>query len=287
MPNLGCLIMTAIFSAHYIVAKSIIDKGISPYSLSSWRGIIGGAIILSFFRKQIKIELLKKNKAPLIIISLFGFCLNQILFMQGLKLTSPVNAALISNTIPVVSLVFAAFAKLEILNVRKVAGVTLSFLMVSALIFESSKGVIEIMGLGNLFIFLNVVCFCASLILGKILLTSGFPFQVLTGIMLFTGGLCTSIVAGPELMDLWTSSSEVPQFFMKVIFEILISTAVAYLMNLWVLSKLPISNVTFFIYLQPLITGMIYYFTGQAIPSIIQTVAFCGILTGAILIKDP
>lgn len=284
LPYFICVLFNGLFSLHYIVAKEILGNDISIYSLSGWRGLVGGGLILLIFRKQIEWNMLKKHKFSFIFLGIMGFFLNQILFMQGLKMSTPLNAALISNTIPVVSFVYSVIFKVENLNFKKFTGILLSFILVTYLIISNGAGDIHLMNRGNLLIFLNVFFFCGALVKAKSLLNAGIPFQIITGIMLFVGGFFMSLLAGPEFMDMYQYGSQSAIGLGYVFFEVIISTSVVYLLNLWSLKKLPVSTVTFFNYLQPLgasILSIIYY--GHR-PTIDLLFVYLGIIVGGFLV---
>ena len=62
----------------------------------------------------------------LLVLSLFGVCLNQILFLEGLYRTVPSHSALINTSIPVTTLLVAVLLRHEKLTRRKAAAVILS-----------------------------------------------------------------------------------------------------------------------------------------------------------------
>ena len=148
------VVVSIIFSVHYLFAKKILISGVSPYALSAFRGVLGGLIILIVARKKIQLKSIKENIWAIIFVAGMGFFLNQIFFMQGLKRTSAINTALISNTIPIFSLIFAWFIKLEKMSFRKCLGISISFLCVSFLVFSSKKEVASDSGefLGNILV---------------------------------------------------------------------------------------------------------------------------------------
>ena len=284
-----CVVVTTIFSLHYLAASEILAQNVSPPSLSAWRGVLGGSLILLLTRQKLSWPNIVQNIVPLFLISFFGFFLNQILFMHGLRMSTPLNAALISNTIPVFSILFAIFIKLEHFGWRKFTGIILSFLFASYLVF-SKNGTSHSGGmfhLGNLLILLNVISFSGAFIWAKRMMKNDFPFEVLTGIMLLLGGIMTSLYAWNQLFDLAFYSVKGWNNFLLFLFEVIFSTAIAYFLNLWTLKKFDASKVTFFIYLQPIITSIGYFILTGRPPPTFHLFVFGGICFGGYLILVP
>tara|TARA_Y100000780_G_C13695863_1_gene422206 strand:- start:20016 stop:20885 length:870 start_codon:yes stop_codon:yes gene_type:complete len=284
---MGCALVALIFSFHYIAAKEVMSAGITPYALSSFRGIVGGLLILLMFRKKIVVSHIRSNIVSILIMGFLGFFINQIFFMNGLKLSSALNGALISNTIPVVSFIFAFFAGVERGGLKKSLGVAISFSCVTYLVFNGSGdtgSVHNFLNMGNLYIFLNVVSFCAAFVLGKKVMNGDIAFEMITGLMLLFGGSLMLFVAREEMLDVLIYLQRGKKEFLLILFETIMSTSVVYYLNLWTLKKLNVSKVTFFAYLQPIITAIGEIFFLQKYPELIAIIPFVGILFGGVLI---
>lgn len=281
-----CLIVTTIFSFHYIVAKTILTAGVSQFALSSWRGLLGGGLLLIIFRKKLSLKVIKDNWLSLFFISFLGFFINQILFMKGLSLTSSLNVAVISNTIPIITAVFAFLVGIEKITIRKAIGIFITFSLVSYLIMgkhDNGPGN-NIFNFGNSLILLNVIAFCFAFVLGKKLLKADFPYELLAGLMLFGGGVMMIFVAQEKMMDIYQYSSEGVLNFSRVVFEILVSTSVVYLLNIKALQLMNATKVSFFIYLQPIITGVSDFVINGNAPRMELYFVFAGILVGGYLV---
>jgi drug/metabolite transporter (DMT)-like permease len=283
-PLAVCFLVTSIFSLHYIAAKEVLNADVSPYSLSAWRGIIGGGIILLYFRRLWGSSELVGRWGMVFLTAFLGFFVNQIFFMKGLKLTTPTSTSLISNTIPVMTFALALTLRIERFDLRKFAGVVISFVLICILIIQDKAAEAEFFNLGNLFIFLNVIAFSLSFVLGKKILNKDFPFQLLTGFILFFGGGMMSLVAGEELFDLVHYSTQSSKALGLVLFEILISTSFVYFLNIWTLKKLEATTVTFFVYFQPIITSLGELLVFQQVPEMYKIWVFLGIVLGGILV---
>ena len=285
LPYIVCFLVTLIFSIHYIVAKEVLNSGIPPLLLASTRGVFGGLLILFIFRKKIDITLIKENLWSLLCIGLFGFCLNQYLFMNGLTLSTPLHAAIISNSIPILTLLISLAFKTEKATFSKVLGIIIAFSLVTSLLFFNITFVsAEFLNFGNLLIFLNVLCFSFSFVWSKKLLQRGFPFEILTGFMLLIGGLvllCFSIKDTGLLLDYL---AEGPKEISIMLFEVFISTSLVYALNTWTASKLDVSVVTYFIYFQPILTALGGFVLFQSVPSLGSVFIYLGVMLSGILV---
>ncbi len=283
---IGCILVALIFSFHYLAAKKVMGAGVTPYALSSFRGIGGGALILLMFRNKFSLPALKTSFLPVALMGFLGFFLNQIFFMNGLKMSTALNGALISNTIPVVSFIFAFFSGIEKGGIRKAIGVGLSFLCVTYLVLHESSGSggQNFFNMGNLLIFLNVIVFCAAFVMGKKVMNGDLAFEIITGFMLLIGGLLMLFVARGSVLEVFDYMSRGKTETALIFFETVFSTSAVYYLNLWTLKKLNVSKVTFFAYLQPIITAIGEIFFLQKFPEWITIIPFMGILFGGVLI---
>lgn len=107
------------------LGKMILAGSVSPLLLTDCR-IIGAAALfwlLSFFVPQEHVS--PKDLLSIFFASLLGLVLNQCLFLYGLSLTSPINASIITTSLPIVTMVMAAIVLREPVTRLKVGGVFL------------------------------------------------------------------------------------------------------------------------------------------------------------------
>ena len=96
-----CILNAIIFCFHFFACKDIL-KYTHPLNFAAIRGLMGGIILIIVFREKIFKCLNKKNIKDMAWIGFLGFCINQIFFMYGLKESTPLNASIIMNTIPMI-----------------------------------------------------------------------------------------------------------------------------------------------------------------------------------------
>lgn len=265
--------MTCIFSAHYLVAKIVLREGVDPLAFAGVRGVVGGLCLLALYYPIVIPSTTRFVLRGVFLISLFGYCINMIFFMQGLSKTTATNVALISNTIPLVSSGMAILLGMESISLRKGVGLATGFLgLAGYLAYQYQLDLGEHLH-GNLFVFINVLLVCIGLVLTKKIL-KGVPPETVTTWMLLLGGAMLITLSAPQVPDLIHYSIWSPRNFGLMVYECAISTAIVYLLNFKALQHLNLSTTTVFIYLQTPITALFTFFFLGASPSLAMLPTF-------------
>ena len=119
--------------------KDAMTHGLDGIDLATMR-IVGGAILFwltSFFVKKEKVP--NRDKFRLAGAGLFGLGLNQGCFTVGLSLTSPVNASIITTSLPIFAMILSAIILKERLTKLKVNGVLLGCIGAIILVLASAN----------------------------------------------------------------------------------------------------------------------------------------------------
>ena len=119
--------------------KDAMTHGLDGIDLATMR-IVGGAILFwltSFFVKKEKVP--NRDKFRLAGAGLFGLGLNQGCFTIGLSLTSPVNASIITTSLPIFAMILSAIILKERLTKLKVNGVLLGCIGAIILVLASAN----------------------------------------------------------------------------------------------------------------------------------------------------
>ncbi len=109
----------------------------TPLSLTTFR-MVGAAAafwMLSLFLKEEHVE--PKDMLRLFFAALFALILNQGMFIFGLSLTSPINASIVTTTLPIVTMIVAAVYLREPITNLKVSGIFIGALGALILILSS------------------------------------------------------------------------------------------------------------------------------------------------------
>jgi len=274
--------VSLLFVVHFYVAKDVL-KSVHPNILGGFRGLVGGILIILFAARGANFKEQKQFLKYFLLIAFFGFFINQILFLGGLKKTSALNTSIILNTIPVTTALIAMIFKVELFDWRKLGGAMLGFAMVTILASSTKSG--GAIQSGDVLIFLSVVCLGIGTTFQKVAMKKGAFPALISGTMLLFGGIALCLVSlnkVPELFEYGMGSGR--QAF-NVIYEVIFSTALTYYLSLEALKYLAPSQSMIFIYAQPLMTSSIDIIFFNKYPSLIIVPVFFGVcLSGWLVI---
>lgn len=253
--HMALLAVNAIYGLNYVFAKDVMPVYIQPSGFILTR-VIGAVVLfwlLHLFLGVEKIE--KKDFFRLAISGLFGVAANQLMFFQGLNLSTPINASVLMVATPITVLIIASIVIGEKLTPLKITGILVGAIGAVALIIYS-RGAVDFSSqtrIGNIFILLNAFSYAIYLVIAKPLMKKYKPLTVITWV--FTFGLIYVLPFGfNELKQVeWSSFSF--DIWWRVAYIILLVTFVTYLFNLFALKYVESSVVSIYIYSQPLIAA--------------------------------
>lgn len=281
--GLCSFIVSFTFCLHFFVAKEVM-KEIPPIVLGGMRGLLGGLLLFVIFLPSHKNAIKLSHVKILLSIAFFGYFINQILFLNGLKLTSALNTAVIMNLIPVTAAAIAMMFRVETFAWRKILGALLGFSMIALLTLSTSNGSFTGAKLGDLLIFTSVVTLCISTVLTKSLVKTGFPSPLISASMLFIGGLALCALVPDQLILLVNYAASSDLHLAQIVFEIVISTALTYLLSFKALQYLAPSQSMIFIYLQPLMAAGIDFLIFAKTPPFILIPVLIGVIFASYLV---
>lgn len=201
---------------------------------------------------------------PIAILSLLGMALGQGLFLIGLRYTTSINSAIIITMIPILTLLVVVLRKQEELNFNKLIGFVLSFfgvlLMRNVNDFKMAGDTL----IGDGLVFLAATCFALYISFGKRYFMK-FDNMWTTTWMFFISGLAM-MPFNIESADSILNFSGNSLFYSAATYSILGATLLTYFLNNWALNKAASGQVAIFIYLQPVVAGIIgYFFLGEPV----------------------
>lgn len=274
-----------IYGINYGVAKELMPEFLSPFGFIFCRVI--GALFLFFFfaivlRKGEKVE--RKDFFRLALCGLFGVAANQLMFFYGLNLTSPINAAIIMTSNPILVLIFSALIIRERITATKLAGVFLGLAGAAALILHGKTLSVESDGLiGDLFIFLNATSYALYLVLVKPLMSKYKPITVIKWVFFF-GAFYVFPFGFQQFLEIdWSAFYD--KIWYAFLFVVIGTTFLAYLFNIYGLKRLNPTTVSTYIYSQPLIaTAIALFYQGGSIDAI-KVISALLIFSGVYLVS--
>lgn len=211
----------------------------------------GGAIAFHALRAALRLPGIPLRDQPAVILcAVLGISANQLLFLHGLARTSATHAALLTTTIPVLTMAVAALIGRERLDTRRVVGIGVALAGVVVLVAgRDPEGHASLVG--DLMILANASVYAGYLVLSRDLLGRYAPLSVLP--WLFTWGLVTALpfTGPPDLSGASTGA------WLAVTFVVLGPTIASYWLNLYALRTVSASVVALFVYLQPSIATVL------------------------------
>ena len=260
--HISLFIAQVIYALNYSVAKDLMPNAIKPLGLVMLR-IIGALILFwtfSFFIKSEKIE--KSDIKKLMILALFGVCINQVFFIYGLSLTKPINSAIIMVSNPIAVMLFTLIFFKERITIFKIGGLTLGIIgALTLLLFKGSFTLGSETITGDLMTLVNSLSWAIFVVMAKPYMIKYQTITVMKWLFLF--GFIYLLPFGlPDLLEVnWLHLT--PSVLMAMAFVVIGTTFLAYLLNMYALKALSSSVVSMYIYFQPFLATLIAVYYGK------------------------
>lgn len=248
---LAATMVSLIYGVSFTIAKDVMPMYVKPFGFILIR-VFGAAVLfwlVSFFGPKEKLQL--TDFPRIIAAAFFGVALNMLTFFKGLSYTSPISAAVIMVTTPIIVLILSAIIMKEKMIKRKIFGILLGLFGTGFLIlYGKSIGGATNASLGNLLVFINATSYAFYLIIIKKLMDKYNAFTFVKWI--YTFGLLMVIPFGwNEYQEIqWQTLPSV--ILWEIVFVVVFTTFFTYLFNLLSMRELKPTTVAVFIYLQPL-----------------------------------
>lgn len=257
---------------------------IRPLALVSLRSFMTAGLfwITSLFMPKEQVS--KKDLLYLFGCSFFGVVINQILFLVGLSLTSPINSSIIQSTNPIFAFVFAALILKEQISVLKGSGLALGLSGVLLLILQNGKPDLESSTfLGDIFTLVNTISWAFYTVIIKRMLEKYHPVTVMKWIFFF--GMFTTIPAGYNQWSTMDWSSIPVKAWIGIGFVVVFATYLGYLLISFGLRRLSPTIVSTYTYTQPVIAAYIASMMGQDHISVVMIVSALLIFAGVFVVS--
>ncbi|MGB5982496.1 MAG: DMT family transporter [Nonlabens sp.] len=254
-----CAFCVALFYAYnFTAAKEVVPDHVGAFGLTWYRVLVTGALfwIISLFIKARKKVSIKEWPA----IALAAFCgvgFNMLTFMQGLEYTSPISASVLMVTTPIIVLVLSAIFLKEKLTALRITGIAVGFSGAAMLILASSSATESAANptLGNFLVFINALSYSFYILLAKKLTVKYDVFTLMKWLYFFGILFITPFGISQGLdFDFAAASTKT---LLSIGYVIVFATFGTYMLNIIAIKNLRPSVVAVFIYLQPLLAGMI------------------------------
>ncbi len=250
-PHLALVAVQVLFGSWPLMGKVIL-RSVSVTSLVALR-LIGAALALAFLQRQLKplLKMPRRDLGLLVLCALCGVVGNQLLYVKALSLTTVINAALLTTTIPVITLFVSIIFGYDNWSLKRVLGIALAGAGVIYLIDPLRAQITTDTTAGNFLLLANALCYAVYLVISKRLLDRYGALNVITWIFLVSAVLVLPLSLfsfGNDNLGAitWT-------VWLLIAIVILLPTVGAYYLNAWALTHVSPSTAAVYIYLQPLI----------------------------------
>ncbi|MGY3791840.1 DMT family transporter [Aquimarina sp. 433] len=263
--HIALLSLNMIYGANYLVAKGLMPNKIGASALVFLR-ITGAGLLFLLLKSFVKEKVEKKDIPRLLICGLLGVATNQYFSMNGLSLTSPVDAAIIVTAMPIFTVVISYFLLKEPLTLSRILGIFIGGSGAILLIYLGNSGIGTGSLKGNIFIGLNALSFAFYLVLVKPMMSKYQPLTVIVWTFFFGFIFMFPFCIGQLLetdFTTYTASNWTSLFYV-----IIGPTFLAYLLNMFALQYVKPTVSSSYIYVQPaiamLLVGSIAYFIADS-----------------------
>ena len=262
LAHLALLVANLIYAINYSFAKDIMPDFIMPSGFILLRVIGAFSLFTLSYFLFINEKVEKKDIFRLAICGVFGVAINQLLFFEGLNLTTPINAAIVMTISPILVILLSFLIIKESITFRKSLGILLGLMGASMLILKA--GGIDFSSnhqAGNLFIFINASSYALYLVIVKPMMAKYHPITVM--FYVFGFGLLYVLPFGfSNLADVnWAIIPS--NIYLEIAFVVVCTTFIAYLFNSIALKQLSPTTVSIYIYLQPILASLFAIFWGS------------------------
>jgi drug/metabolite transporter (DMT)-like permease len=266
----------------FTIAKDVMPTYVDAFGFIVLR--VSGATLLFWLITPfgLKEKIARSDWPRILAAAFFGVALNMLTFFKGLSYTSPIHAAVIMVTTPMIVLVLSAILFREGMKWRKVLGIALGAGgTLSLILYGKSLEHAPHAAWGNFLVFVNAVSYGFYLIIVKKLMDKYNAFTFVKWI--YTLGLLMVLPFGwNELTQAkWGEMSH--YIIGSIVFVVVFSTFLTYLLNLVSMRELKPTTVAVFIYLQPLFASVFAISLGKDQLSLVTVLSALAIFVGVYL----
>lgn len=284
--HVALAVVALIYGLNYIIAKDVMNLGyLGPRGFILTR-VVGASVLFWIFHRASKSSpILAKDILRLAACGFFGVAANQILFFEGLALTSPINASIIMTINPLLVLGLGVALGLEKFTFIRLVGVILGGIGALLLIYSSGLEGVSITGnsTGNLLVLLNATSYALYLVMVKPLMQRYSAIQVVKWVFLFGMLFVLPLGLGQATSAQWQDFP--PSIWAAIAFVVIGTTFLAYLLNVFALKTVRSSTVGFYIYLQPFFASVFSLFLGKDQLDLFKIIAAVLIFIGVYLVS--
>lgn len=268
------IIANTIWGASFPIYKSTISE-IPPVTFVFLRFYIAALVLLPFIYKNLSIE--KKDVKDLVLRSIVGISILDLLLIFGLKFSSSINAPIILSSQPIILIIAAYFFLKEKLKIKLLSGTVISLLGVLTIVILPlfQKGM-DSSVTGNLLLVLTSICGVADVLLLKKILNK-YSTLTITFWSFLIGSLPLIPFCYIELIQThWISHLDLGGI-LGITYAIIFATVIGHTLSNYGIKNIQAGEVGIFAYVDPIATIIV------ALPLLHETITV-PYLIGSILV---
>ncbi len=262
------------------LGKDAMTHGVDGLTMVSFR-ILGGAILFGLTSLFVKKEHVPRRDILLFCgAAVFGLITNQCCYTIGLSITSPINASIVTTSMPVFAMVLAAMILKEPITGKKAVGVLLGCCGALILILTSAAHASDKVGdiRGDLLCLSAQFSFALYLSLFNKLIRRYSVFTVNKWMFLWAALLILPFTLG-HVVDV--VSKPIPtQSWLESLYVVFFGTYVGYILTMIGQKTLRPTVVSTYNYVQPVVAVTVSVLTGIGVLKWSQAVAVVLVFTG-------
>ncbi len=278
------LLLTALIGGlNFTISKLVMPEFVKPLSIVVSRGIVAIVVfsLIHFF--FVKESIKKKDYVRLFLAAFFGITINQMMFYEGLSLTTPINASLMMTGTPFIVLLISFFVIKEELNFYKIGGIILGTAGTILLLMSADNGNVKGLFTGDILILINAISWAGFLVTVKPLMKEYNPFTILKWIFII--GFIMIIPFGYKDFSTTDWNALTLEAWWAFAFVIILATLLTYYINSAVMKYVNPSVAGSYIYLQPFIAAIVAIAWGKDCFSLEKLCYLTIILFGVYLVS--
>ncbi len=282
---IAATLVSIIYGVTFTVAKDVMPQYVHPFGFILLR--VSGSTLLfwlvSFLGPKEKIAM--ADFPRIIAAAFFGVALNMLTFFKGLSLTTPISAAVIMVSTPIIVLVLSSIIMKEKMQKRKAFGILLGLVgTVFLILYGKTIGSAANAMLGNFLVLVNAISYGFYLIVVKKLMDKYNAFTFVKWIYSF--GLLMVLPFGWQQLQTVDWVLMPTDIYWKTGFVVVFSTFFTYLLNLLSMRELKPTTVAVFIYLQPLFATIFAIGLGKDDLTLVKLISALLIFAGVYLVTQ-
>ncbi len=248
-----------LFGINFVTSKYVlehVDSWVFVFVRFSVAGLFLMALLVFFPRLRGGHALILNKRDFLIALGLgfLGFSFSQTLFLQGLKMTSATNTAILSTTIPLLTLLVSVFRGQRSLNGPSVLGFGLAFFGVLVLKDLGLGSFERGAWTGDLVVLFGCLSIAFFLSFSKDFF-SRVPSLLGTAYLFLFGAIFLIPFSLRSHFWDWTSVLWDLYFILSLAFSIFVATVLTYFLSHWILRRVASDYLALFIFFQPLVAA--------------------------------